>query len=67
MQSKAEKRKGGPMTRDAQEHDQAMREIWQQAEEALKAARVRPLTESEISLISWCGNLGVSNNTEKRA
>jgi hypothetical protein len=55
------------MTRDAQEHDQAMREIWQQAEEALKAARVRPLTESEISLISWCGNLGVSNNTEKRA
>lgn len=44
-------------------HHQAQREIWQQAEEALKASRNRPLTEDEISLIGWCGNL----NTEKRA
>jgi hypothetical protein len=48
---------------DAAQHDQFMRETWQQAEEALKAARVRPLTEDEISLIGWCGNL----NTENRA
>ena len=51
----------------AAQHDQWMRETWQQAEEALKAARTRPLTEDEISLIGWCGNLDARPNTEKRA
>lgn len=44
-------------TEDAALHDQFMREQWEQAEIALRAARTRPLNEDEISLIGWCANL----------
>ena len=50
---------------DAALYDQAMREIYQQAEEALRASRVRPLNEDEISLIGWCAHLDAG--PEKRA
>jgi hypothetical protein len=46
-------------------HHQQQQEIWQQAEQALRAARTRPLTEDEISLIGWCGNLDTTK--EKKA
>ena len=58
------------MNRDSEDaalHDQAMRELYQQAEFALKAARSRPLNENEISLIGWCAHLDVRPNTEKKS
>ncbi len=47
-------------------HHQIQQELWQQAEEALRASRSRPLTEDEISIIGWCGNLDASPTKEKR-